>query len=71
MQQRMENKRLETKRVNCLSEEEGEEELDDDEMVLYVDGDRKSPFKIEGLLCGNEFKAVNDTGSPVSIFPID
>ena len=72
MQQRMKNKRFETKRVNYVSEEETEEEeLDDDEMVLQVDGDGKSPFMIEGLLCGNEFKAIIDTGSPVSIFPID
>ena len=72
MQQRMKNKKFETKRVNYVSEEEKEEEeLDDDEMVLQVDGDGKSPFMIEGLLCGNEFKAIIDTGSPVSIFPID
>ena len=72
MQQRMKNKRFETKRVNYVSEEETEEEeLDDDEMVLKVDGDGKSPFMIEGLLCGNEFRAIIDTGSPVSIFTID
>ena len=47
MQQRMKNKIFETKRVDYVSEEEEEEEeLDDYEMVLQVDGDRKSPFMI-------------------------
>ena len=70
---KIENKRHETKRVNYVSEEEEEEEEEelDDEMVLQVDGDGKIPFMIEGLLCGNEFKAIIDTGSPVSIFPTD
>ena len=40
-------------------------------MVLQVDGDGKSPFLIEGILCGNEFKAIIDTGSPVFIFLMD
>ena len=71
MQQRMKYKRFETKRVNYASEEEEEKKLDDDEMVLQVNGDGKSPFMIEGLLCGNEFKAIIDTGSTVSIFPIE
>ena len=64
----MKNKRFETKRVNYASEEE---KLDDDEMVLQVNGDGKCPFMIEGLLCGNEFKAIIYTGSTVSIFPIE
>ena len=68
----MKNRRFETRRVNYVSEEEEEEEekeeLDGDEMVLQVDRGRKSPFMIEGLLCGNEFMAYIDTGSPVSIF---
>ena len=69
MQQRMKNKRKEIKRINYVSEDE--EELDDDEMALQVDGEGRNPFTIEGLLCGNNFKAIIDTGSPVSIFPID
>ena len=36
-------------------------------MVLQVDGEGM----IEGLLCGFTIKAILDTGSPVSIFPID
>ena len=73
---RANNKRVETKRVNYVSEEEEEEEeeeekLVDDEMVLQVDRDGKSPLMIKGLLCRNEFKAIKDTGSPISIFPID
>ena len=40
-------------------------------MMLQVDGEGTNSFMIEGLLCGNSFKAIIDTGSPVSIFPID
>ena len=70
MQQRMTNKRKEPRRINYVSEEE-EDELEDDEMVIQVDGERTNPFMIEGLLCANAFKAIIDTGSPVSVFPID
>ena len=40
-------------------------------MVLQVDGTGVKPFEIEGLMCGNNFRAIIDTGSPVSIFAID
>ena len=52
-----------------MSEEE--DELEDDEMVLHVDGERANPFMIERLVCDNTFKAIIDTGSPVSIFRIE
>ena len=70
MQQRMTNKRKEPRRINYVSEEE-EGELEDDEMVLQVNGEGTNPFMIEGLLCANAFKAIIDTGSSVSVFPID
>ena len=69
MQRRMKNKRKEIKGINYVSEDE--EELDDDEMMLQVDGEGTNQFTIEGLLCGNNLKAIIDTGSPLSIFPID
>ena len=69
MQQRMKNKLKEIKRINYVSEDE--EKLDDDEMVLQVNGEGTNAFIIEGLLCGNNFKAIIDTGSPVSISPIN
>ena len=50
---------------------EDEEEIEDNEMVLQVTGEGTYPFVVEGLLCGNTFKAIIDTGSPVSMFPID
>ena len=69
MQQRLRNKRREPRRINDVSEEE--DELEDDEMVLQVDGERTNLFMIERLLCGNTFKVIIITGSPVSLFPIN
>ena len=40
-------------------------------MALQVDGEGTNPLMIEGLLCGDTFKKIIDTASPVSIFPID
>ena len=70
MKQRMQNCRKGFSRVNYISGD-SEEELDEDEMVLQVDGTGVKPFKIAGLMCGNKFRAIIDTGSPVSIFAID
>ena len=66
MKQRMQNHRKGFSRV-CYISENSEEELDEDEMVLQVDGTVVKPFEIEGLVCGNKFRAIIDTGSPVSI----
>ena len=57
------------RRVNYIgesAEEEGNEE-DEEQLVLRVDGDRK-PFYMEGMMSGNYFKVILDTGSPVFIF---
>ena len=70
MKQRMQNRRIGFFRVNYISED-SEEELDEDEMVLQVDGTGVKPFEIEGLMCGNKLRAIIDTGPPVSIFAID
>ena len=69
MKQRMRNRRKGFSGVYYISED-SEEELDEDEMVLQVDGTGVKPFEIEGLMCGNKFRAIIDTGSPVSIFAI-
>ena len=57
------------RRVNYIEESDEESEEDDEEqLVLRVDGDGCKPFHMEGTMCGNYFKAIIDTGSPVSIF---
>ena len=48
MQQRTKNKREERKIINYVSEDE--EELEDAEMVLQVDGEGPNQFKVGGLL---------------------
>ena len=58
------------RRVNYIDEEESEEESSDEEeqLVLRVDGKEHKPFYMERQMCGKWFKAIIDTGSPVSIF---
>ena len=56
-------------RVNYIEESNGESEEDDEaQLVLRVDGDGGKPFHMKGTMCGNYFKAIFDTGSPISIF---
>ena len=52
--------------MNYVTEES--DEWDDDTVVLQVNGTRLKPFMMEGLMCGNKFEAIIETGSPVSIF---
>ena len=60
------------KRVNYIEESEEEEEekesCDEEQLILRVDENGCKPFYMEGTMCGNYFKAIIDTGSPVSIF---
>ena len=58
------------RRVNYIDEESEEEESDSNEeqLVLQIDGNGIKPFYMEGTMCGRYFKAIIDTGSPVSIF---
>ena len=58
------------RRVSYIEESEEESEGDEDEkqLVLRVNGDGCKPFFMEGRMCGNYFKAMINTGSPVSIF---
>ena len=71
MMQRLKNRDNEKsmRRVNYIEESDEESEEDDEEqLVLRVNGDGCKPFYLEGTMCGNYFKAIIDTGSPVSIF---
>ena len=57
------------RRVNFIEEsEEQEESGDEEQLVLRVDGNGSKPFHMEGMMCGNHFRAIIDTGSSVSIF---
>ena len=71
MTQRLKNRDNEKslRRVNYIEElEEKSEEDGEEQLGLHVDGDGCKPFYMEGTMCGNYFKAIIDTGSPVSIF---
>ena len=43
-------------------------EEDEEQLVLRVDGEGSKPFYMEGMICGNYFKAIIDTGSPIPTF---
>ena len=56
-------------RINYNEEsDEDVSEGDAEQLVSRVDGEGCKPFYMEGMICGNYFKAIIDTGSPVSIF---
>ena len=57
--------------VNYIVESDGDEEdceEDEEQLVLRVDGEGSKPFNMEGMMCDNYFKAIIDTGPPVSVF---
>ena len=59
------------RRVNYIDKsDEDEEDCEEDEeqLDLRVDGEDSKPFYMEGMMCDNYFKAIIDTGSPVSFF---
>ena len=60
------------KRVQLVDQDETDEE-DENYMVLNVEGnvDKAEPFYMEGFINGSRFKAMIDTGSPVTIFALD
>ena len=71
MMKRLKSRDNQMRRVNYIDEEESEEEEsshEEEQLVLRVDGKGHKPFYMEGLMCGKRFKAIIDTGSPVSIF---
>ena len=55
------------RRVNYIKETEEEPE-NEEQLVLRVDGNGCKPFYKEGMMCGNYFKAIIDTSSPVAFF---
>ena len=60
-------------RVQRVDPEEFDENDGDEYMVLKVeaDKDQTKPYYMEGFINGNRFKAMIDTGSPVTIFALD
>ena len=57
------------RRVNYIEESDASTSDDNEEqLVLQIDGNGSKPFFMEEIMCGNYFKAIIDTGSPVSIF---
>ena len=60
----------EMRRVSYIDEESEDDESDSNEeqLVLQIDGSGSKPFYIEVTMCGNYFKPIIDTGSPVSNF---
>ena len=60
------------KRVQLVDQED-EDEDDENYMVLDVEGDEENvkPYYMEGFINGNRFKAMIDSGSPVTIFALD
>ena len=61
------------KRVRRVDPEESGEDDDEDYMVLKVESEneKSKPYYMEGFINGNKFKAIIDTGSPVTIFELD
>ena len=56
------------RRVNYIEESHEDEEEEEEQIVLRLDGDGSLPFYMEVMMCGSYFKAIIDTGSPVSFF---
>ena len=52
-------------------DETSEESITEDNCVLTIEGDENGQFTMTGKINGNEFKAMVDSGSPVTIFAID
>ena len=46
-------------------------EVEDDKIVLTIDGDENGQFSMSGKINGNLFKTRVDSGSPVTIFEIE
>ena len=55
------------KYIDESDEDEEDCEEDEEQLVLQVDGEGSKPFYMEEMMFDNYFKAIIDTGSPVSI----
>ena len=66
------NKR-QVRRVNWVEEEDAETSTDENnQVVLHIDdGQDDQPYIMKGTINGGKFKAMIDSGSPVTIFGID
>ena len=60
-------------RIDDWSESsQGEESLvDDEKVVLTIEGDENGQFTMKGKINGNPFQTMVDSGSPITIFAID
>ena len=51
------------RKVNYIENSEDEEsDVDEKQLLLKIEGKGSKPFYMEGLMCGNYFKAIIDTG---------
>ena len=59
-------------RVDEWSDSENEGSIvDEEKVVLTIEGDENGHFTMKGKINGNEFQTMVDSGSPVTIFEID
>ena len=65
MKKRMQKKKRAMRRINYISYDSDSES----DMVLQVDGVGSEAFTIKGLMCGQEFEAIIDTGFQYQYFP--
>ena len=70
MVERLKNKNEQgMRRVNYIEQADDEvSDMDEEQLVLKIGGKGSKPFHMEGLMCGNLFKAILDAGSPVSLY---
>ena len=57
-------------RIDEWSESSGESIVDDEKVVLTIEGDTSGQFTMKGKINGNPFQTMVDSGSPVTIFAI-
>ena len=61
-----------TQRIDEWSDSENEESIvDEEKVVLTIEGDENGHFTMKGKINGNDFQTMVDSGSPVTIFEID
>ena len=59
-------------RIDEWSDSENEGSIvDEEKVVLTIEGDENGHFTMKGKINGNEFQTMVDSGSPVTIFEID
>ena len=58
-------------RIDEWEESSSGSAIEDDKIVLTIDGDENGQFAMSGKINGNPFKTMGDSGSPVTIFEIE